>query len=196
MPWLISLFIIILMLIITAIFAAYEMALASISRAKLTVLVNQRKRGAPEAAFMKDRMEASLAVVQVGVTLVGAIAAACGGAGVTEWLSPYFRNTFGMSKTLADLLALIFLIIPLSSLTTIFAELIPKTYALNNKIWVCLTLSPMMKGLSQIAYPIVFVLEKIVKTFYLFISQKGFLKNKIDEQPGLHELYFKSLLGK
>ena len=30
---------------------------------------------------MKNRMEASLAVVQIGITLVGAIAAAIGGAG-------------------------------------------------------------------------------------------------------------------
>ena len=50
---------------------------------------------------MKDRMEASLAVVQLGVTLVGSIAAAIGGAGITEMLNPYFQKTLGLSNNLA-----------------------------------------------------------------------------------------------
>ncbi len=63
-----------LMLFFNAIFAAYEMGLASISRGRLAALQNEKKRGAAEGLFMKERMEASLAVVPLGVTGVGAIA--------------------------------------------------------------------------------------------------------------------------
>ena len=90
--------VIILMLVLNAVFAAYEMGLASISRARIAVLVNEKKKGAAEAAFMKDRMEASLAIVQLGITLVGAIAAATGGAGVQESFAPYIQNTWHISK--------------------------------------------------------------------------------------------------
>src|SRR5271157_797972 len=93
-----DLFIILIMVAFNAVFAAYEMALASISRTKLTYLVQTKKKGAVEALYMKDRMEASLAVVQLGVTLVGSIAAAIGGAGITEELNPYFQNNLGLSK--------------------------------------------------------------------------------------------------
>ena len=72
--------VIILMLILNAIFTAYEMGLATISRSRIAVLVNDHKKGATDAAFMKDRMEASLAVIQLGVTLFTTIAAAAGGA--------------------------------------------------------------------------------------------------------------------
>jgi putative hemolysin len=58
-----GLIVIIAMLALNAVFAAYEMGLASISRARLAVLLNEKKRGAADAVFMKDRMEASLAVV-------------------------------------------------------------------------------------------------------------------------------------
>jgi len=183
-----ELIIILLMLIFNAIFAAYEMALASISRAKLLVLVNHKRKGAEEAAFMKDRMEASLAVVQVGITLVGAVAAAFGGAGVSESLSPYLMNSFGISEAVADIIALIFLIIPLSFLTIVFAELVPKTYALNHKVWVCLTLSPFMKVLSQIAYPVIAVLETIVKSTTQFMHKRGKFNSRFEDQIGLHEL--------
>ena len=72
--------IILVMLVFNAMFAAYELALASVSVARLSELVAQKRPGAQAALRMKHRMEASLAVVQLGITLVGAIAAAVGGA--------------------------------------------------------------------------------------------------------------------
>ena len=71
-----ELLIIVLMIILNGFFSAYEMALASITRTRLAYLVQAKEKGAVDALYMKDRMEASLAVVQLGLTLVGAIAAA------------------------------------------------------------------------------------------------------------------------
>ena len=67
------------MLLLNAVLAAYEMALASISRTKLSILAQEKRPGAEQALYMKDHMEGSLAVVQIGITLVGAVAAAAGG---------------------------------------------------------------------------------------------------------------------
>jgi putative hemolysin len=165
--------VIILMLVLNAVFAAYEMGLASISRARIAVLVNEKKKGAVEAAFMKDRMEASLAMVQVGITLVGAIAAATGGAGVQESFAPYIQNTWHISKILSEVLSLVFLIIPLILVTIVFAELVPKMVALNNKEWIVLKLSPIMKLLSRVAYPVVSVIEVVVKKVVSIIAKWG-----------------------
>ena len=55
MPFAYELIVIAFMLFCNAIFAAYEIALASISRMRLAVLVNQKRNGALESAFMKDR---------------------------------------------------------------------------------------------------------------------------------------------
>lgn len=180
--------IILAMIAVNAVFAAYEMSLASISRTKLTALVNMKLKGALEAAHMKDRMEASLAVVQVGITLVGAIAAAVGGAGMEKHFAPALAAGLGISRGGADILALVFLILPLSALTIIFAELIPKTYAIHHQAFVCLALSPFMKILAGIAYPVVAVFEGIVKKTIDFINQKYQRKNRPEENTGLHEL--------
>jgi putative hemolysin len=184
-----ELFIIFIMILINGVFSAFEMALASISRARLTYLVETKKSGAMEALFMKDRMEASLAVVQLGVTLLGSIAAAVGGAGITEVLNPYFQQNFGLSKEFAEFLSLVTLIIPLSSFTIIFAELIPKIYAIKNSEQVILKLSRMMKYFAVVANPVVSSLENIVKTGIRLIDSKK--TNKIpdtDTQSSLHEL--------
>lgn len=178
--------IIILMLLINAVFAAYEMALASISRVRLSTLCQQKKRGAEEAAYMKDRMEASLAVVQLGITLAGAIAAATGGAGAQESLTPFFTK-IGMPSFYAEILALVCLVIPLSAFTIIFAELVPKMFALNNRESVCLALSPIMKAVARIADPVVSFFETIVKKIIGLGAKKSKGEFAIDKQS-LHEL--------
>jgi putative hemolysin len=152
-----------LMLFFNAVFAAYEMGLASISRARLAVLHNEKRRGAAEALFMKERMEASLAIVQLGVTVVGAIAAATGGAGVQDEFAPYLHQAFGVSEASSEVLAIVLLIIPLTFVTVVFAELVPKMIALKNNEAVVLRLSPFIKVLSWIAYPAVAVVEATLR---------------------------------
>ena len=178
--------IIFLMLFVNAVFAAYEMALASISRARLFTLCHQKKRGAEEAAYMKDRMEASLAVVQLGITLAGAIAAATGGAGAQESFTPFFTK-IGIPSFYAEILSLVCLVIPLSALTIIFAELVPKMFALDNRESVCLALSPIMKMITRIANPIVSIFETIVKKVMVLGAKKIKDESAIDKQS-LHEL--------
>ncbi len=177
--------IILVMIIVNAVFAAYEMALASISRSRLSTLCQQKKKGAVEAAYMKDRMEASLAVVQLGITLAGAIAAATGGAGAQESLTPFFTK-MGMTSFYAEISALICLVIPLSAFTIIFAELVPKMFALDNRESVCLILSPMMKAIARIADPAVSFFETIVKKIML-LGKKTKDESSVDKQS-LHEL--------
>lgn len=174
------------MLVFNAVFAAYEMALAALSRARIAVLLNEKKPGAEAAAFMKDNIEASLAVIQLGITLVGVVAAATGGAGIEEVFSPWLQARFGFSDNLSEALALICLIVPLSSFTIIFGELIPKMFALANKEYVCLWMSPGMKILSMLFYPAVRIFELIVKSVVRFGTKRLDLDSMAEE--GLHEL--------
>ena len=158
-----ELIIIALMLAINAVFAAYEMALASVSRARLEVLLRSSRRGAQSAVYMKDRLEASLAVIQLGITLAGAIAAATGGAGADDWLSPGIGRTLGVSVATSEFLALLLFVIPLSAVTIIFAELVPKMIGINNKEAVVLSLSPAMHVVAVVFRPVVYVFEAVVK---------------------------------
>lgn len=180
--------IILLMLFVNAVFAAYEMALASISRSRLLALCQQKKRGAEEAAYMKDRIEASLAVVQLGITLAGAIAAATGGAGFGEFFTPFFTK-IGISSFYAEILSILCLVVPLSAFTIIFAELVPKMFALDNRESVCLALSPTMKGIAIIADPVVSFFESIVKKIMIFGNRNNYGKSTDShDKQSLHEL--------
>ena len=179
--------IIVLMLILNAVFAAYEMGLASISRARIAILVNDRKKGAAEAAFMKDRMEASLAVIQLGITLFAAIAAATGGVSAQASLAPYLAQSWHISMMLAKVIAVTFVIIPLTLAIIIFAELVPKMFALNNKEWIVLKLSPAMKILAQVTDPFVSIIEVIVKKLVAAASKLQ-PRTLGAQTPWIHEL--------
>ncbi|MDT8285593.1 MAG: hemolysin family protein [Elusimicrobiales bacterium] len=159
-----ELLIIAAMLAFNAVFAAFEMALASVSKARLAELNDKRTPGAAAALFMKNKLEASLSVIQLGITLFAAIAAAVGGAGINETFTPLIADTFAIGPGAADILALTLFVLPLSAVTIMFGELVPKVFAIENKELVLLRVSPVMRVLYTIAYPVVRGMEKITKT--------------------------------
>lgn len=167
-----TILIILFMLVLNALLAAYEMALASISRTKLSILAQEKRLGAEQALFMKDHMEGSLAVVQIGITLVGAIAAAAGGAGADEMFSPVLQEWLALPKRVADVVSVAVVVVPLSFVTIVFGELTPKTFAIKNKEFVTLKFSPVMRVMYSVLSPIVHVMEMLVR----FCTKKTFVK--------------------
>lgn len=150
--------IVIAMILLNAIFAGYEIALASVSVARLQSLATQKRPGAISALAMKEGIEKSLAVVQLGITLVGFIAGATGGASASEALAPLLQSN-GFGPWTANVLAICLVVIPLTALTIVVGELMPKLFALRHKEWVCLVLSPIMKFFAISVWPLVWFLE-------------------------------------
>jgi len=157
-----ELLVILAMIGLNSLFAAYEIALASVSIARLQVLANENHRGAKAALYMKDNFEASLATAQLGMTVLGAIAAATGGVGAAENLVPFFRGWLGVSRGFSEFLAITVIVVPLTIITIFFGELVPKVFAIRNKELVCLRLSRGMKWFSFSVWPAVWMLEGAV----------------------------------
>ncbi len=184
-----TLLVILGMLLLNALFAAYELALASVRIDRLKLLADQRRRGAATALRMKNRMEGSLAVVQLGITLVGAIAAAAGGASAEENLGPWLQTATGINNEhLSDFLALAIIVIPLSAITIIAGELIPKVLAMKNAEFFCTLLSPAMWVFTLVVYPAVWFLEGVTKAFVTLVESIFPSRRADDHHTGLHEL--------
>lgn len=160
--WGVELAVMLLMVLINSIFAGYEIALASISLARLDTLEREHRRGAAAAKRMKVGMEGSLAVVQLGITLVGVIAAATGGAGAMETLDPLFRQG-GMSRGWAQFLSVALVTIPLTVVMILIGELVPKIFALRHKEWVCLQVSGIMEWFAFSVWPAVWFFENTTR---------------------------------
>jgi putative hemolysin len=158
----VELIVMLAMIAFNSIFAAYEIALAAVSAARLQVLVGENRNGARAALYMKENVEASLAAIQLGITLFGAVAAATGGAGAEEQIAPWLQRHWGLASAWAELLAVAAVVIPLTAVTITFGELVPKVFALRNKEWACLTLSPAMRWFTFSVWPAVWFFETVV----------------------------------
>ncbi len=176
------------MLVLNGLFAAYEIALASVNLGSLKLLADQKKRGARAAVAMKLKMEASLAVVQIGITLVGAIAAATGGAQAEEAIAPWLRDTLGLSERVSGLTAIAMVVLPLSAVTIVMGELVPKTAALRNREKVCLALSPLILALWYVFFPAVTLFEFLTKRIVSLFERNTEAAGQDQTSMGVREL--------
>jgi len=178
------------MLGFNAVFTAFEMALASVSQARLLVLVDQKRAGAVSALYLKERIGASLAVAQVGITVSASIAAGIGGAGFQDSIAPRLQALWPLSHAAAQMLAVICVIVPLSAITIIFGELVPKVFAIENKEWVCLRLAPIMRAFAWAIWPVAHFFEWCVLSVLRFGRRRFKVANEEwGDIPGFHELH-------
>lgn len=158
------------MLVFNAGFAAYEMALASVPKARIRHLKEKNAAGAGSALFMKDRVEASLSLIQLGITLAGAAAAATGGAGINEYLAPVLQVRYALSPGTAEAAAIIIFVLPLSFVTIVFGELVPKVFAIENKEFILLGFSPFFRILYFLFYPLLSLFEFSIKAVLALVK--------------------------
>ncbi|MBM4252246.1 MAG: HlyC/CorC family transporter [Deltaproteobacteria bacterium] len=121
-------------LVLNAILAAYEMAFVAVPRPELRRLAEAGGKYAEATLKLRENPERTLSIIQVGITLVGAVAAAVGGAGAAETIEPYLMNNFNLSQSSAEWIAIVIVVVPITYLNVILGELVPKSLALRNPI--------------------------------------------------------------
>ena len=152
-------FIVLVCLIVNAFFSAYEMAFVTISREDLSEMEDSRASVANRLNLFKKKPERTLSVIQIGITLVGAIAAAVGGTGAVESLEPYIVQQYGVSNSIAEAIAVAVVIIPLTYFSVVFGELVPKTIALRHPVSVLKVGTNFLSVIDRLLSPIVTFLE-------------------------------------
>jgi len=123
--------IILLLIAVNGIFAGAEISIISVRRSRLLQLVEERRSGALAVDALRKVPERFLATVQVGITVVGATAAAFSGASISNRLALALQG-LGWSATTATDVALGLVIAVISYLSLIFGELVPKSLALRS----------------------------------------------------------------
>jgi len=146
-------------LILNAILSCVEMAFVTVSKPYLKKLANDGDKLAQRLMKLRMNPERVLSVLQIGITLVGAISAAVGGAGAEESLSPFFQNYLNISEEVSESLAIITIVIPLTYFSVVIGELVPKTLALRSPLKFAKFGALFLIQLDKLFSPIVFLLE-------------------------------------
>jgi putative hemolysin len=154
---LLELSVIFALLLANGVFAMAEIAIVSARKAKLRSLADGGDARARLALDLAESPNTFLATVQIGITLVGVLAAAFSGASIAErlalplkdiaWLAPY-----------ADEAAFGLVVIVLTYFTLVIGELVPKRVGLGDPEGVSRVLAGPMHRLSRLGAPLVSLL--------------------------------------
>jgi len=144
----------IILLAMSAWFSGMEIALFSLSSAKVKALVNEKKRNAKLLEKILINKNKLLVVILLGNNLVNVFTASL----TTVWIQERFGSAaIGIATGVVTLLILI------------FGEMYPKAYFQTHAEKTSLRFSPVIHFLQISLYPIIFILEKILN----FLAKKN-----------------------
>ena len=135
-----------------------EAAIISARKARLQQLADEGNANANAALTLATNPNQFLASVQIGITLVGILAGAFGGATIAEQIENYLRVIPVLAPYAATIgVGIVVVIITYFSL--VIGELVPKRLALNNAERIASAVALPMQALSALASPIVRLLD-------------------------------------
>lgn len=163
--------IILLLIVLNGFFAMSELAVVSARRARLQALAEEGRAGARTALRLAENPGRFLSAVQVGITLIGILAGAFGGARlarpVGEWLSGY-RWLAGWGEELGFVLV----VGAITYVSLIVGELVPKQLALRRAETVACWVAPVMVWVARAAGPVVTLLDFSTRTMLRAFGRK------------------------
>ncbi len=149
---------ILLLLLANGLFAMAEIAVVTSRKARLKNMSDEGHSGAKLALALANSPGRFLSTVQVGITFVGVLASALGGADIAERLAHVF-NHMPVLAPYSELLSITIVVGILTYLSVIIGELVPKRIALNNPERIASGLARPMYSLAKMFAPLVNLLN-------------------------------------
>jgi putative hemolysin len=152
-----SLFII-LLVFANGLFAMSEMAVVSSRKTRLQQLAGTGNSRARDALVLANNPDRFLSTVQIGITLVGVLAGAFGGATIAEQIGFRLSDVPALAQY-GEAIGVGIVVLAITYLSLIFGELVPKRLALNNPERIASLIARPMGVLSVLASPFVRLLS-------------------------------------
>ena len=179
---------ILLLTIANGIFSMSEMAIVSARKARLQEQAEQGNAGAKAALKLANSPNRFLSTVQVGITLIGTLAGAFGGAALAKPLAAYLALIPAL-KSSSEAIAFGLVVVLISYLSLILGELVPKQLALKSPEKIAAAIAAPMQLVEKLMAPIVSLLS-----FSTELVLKLLRANKPSDEPLVTEEEIKVLV--
>ena len=153
-----ELLLILLLVLLNGAFAMSELAIVSARRARLTAMQRRGSPGAAAALALADDPQRFLPTVQVGITLVGILAGAFGGARLSGLLADLLRLVPAL-EPVAQEIAFTLVVVLITYLSLILGELVPKQLALRHPEAIAVVVARPLAWLSRATGLVVWLLS-------------------------------------
>jgi putative hemolysin len=166
----VQILIIFLLLLANGLFSMAEIAVVSSRKARLQHRAEEGSRQAAAALKMAEEPNDFLSTVQVGITLIGILAGAFGGATLSDPLAQRLATIPALAPY-ANALAYAIVVITITFFSLVIGELVPKRVGLNAPEAIAMRVAEPLHVLSRVIRPIVWLLTAtsnlIVRVFHL-----------------------------
>ncbi|NJR74584.1 MAG: HlyC/CorC family transporter [Scytonema sp. CRU_2_7] len=150
--------IILVLIIANGVFAMSEMAIVSARKVRLQQMANQGDVKARVALKLAESPNQFFSTIQIGITLIGILTGAFGGATIAEKLAVYLKLVPFLAAY-SQPLSFGLVVLVITYLSLIVGELVPKRLALNNPEAIAAFVAIPMRALAAIASPAVYLLS-------------------------------------
>ncbi len=154
----VEILIIFLLIVANGIFAMSEIAVVSSRKARLQQLANEGNAKARAALKLAESPNNFLSTVQVGITLIGVLTGAFGGATIAGNLANYLQQ-IPVLAPYSQAIALGIVVLTITYLSLIIGELVPKRLALNSPERIAANIAMPMRTIAAIVSPAVYFLS-------------------------------------
>ncbi len=149
--------VILVLIAANGLFSGAEIAIVSARRHRLQQLADKGRRSARVALRLADSPNEFLSTVQIGITLIGILSGAVGGATVARRLAPLIQR-MPLLEPYSEALSFGLVVAAITFLSVVIGELVPKRLALANPEQLACAMAPTMRGLSRLSAPVVHLL--------------------------------------
>ncbi|MDX2214063.1 MAG: hemolysin family protein [Oculatellaceae cyanobacterium bins.114] len=150
--------VVLILIVANGVFAMSEMSIVSARKTRLQELAERGDAKARAALDLANSPNRFLSTVQVGITLIGILAGAFGGATLSEKLAVLIRQVPFLAQY-SQAISLVIVVLIITYLSLIVGELVPKRLAMSNPEKIASFIALPMGGIAAIAYPIVHLLS-------------------------------------
>lgn len=152
-------------------FAGAEIAIISSRKSRIKHLLERGDKRAEVVHRLQSEPDNFLATVQVGITFVGMLAGAVGGATAIEALKPFLQKVpVGFIQKGSAPIAITIVVLITSYLSLILGELVPKSLALRFSEPIALSVGRPIQALSKLSFILV---KFLTKSSSLFLKPFG-----------------------
>ena len=156
-PWF-EVVLILVLILANGLLSMSETAIVSARRARLQQRAEAGEAGAGLALGLTENPNIFLATVQIGITLIGVLTGAFGGATAARSLAGLLERVPFLAGS-ADQVALILVVCIITYLSLIIGELVPKRVALNSPEAIAARVAAPMTTISRVGSPLVSLLS-------------------------------------
>lgn len=181
-----SVILLIVLIFLNAVFASAEIAVISMSDAKLNKMTSEGDKRAVRLSKLVSEPSRFLATIQVAITLAGLLSSAFAADKFAQPIVDAIMKTgTSVSKSLVSNITIVVITIILAYFNIVFGELVPKRLAIKKAESMALGLSGLLTGVSTVFKPIVFILTASTN---LILRLFGIDPNESDDRVSEEEI--------